>query len=99
MKATDIKPCAICGKGVMHSGTPLFYRVKVEPMGVNVRAVQRHAGLEQVFGGGSFGAVLASVMGPSEDIAAPIDDNPPVVMVCQPCALEPRALAFLLERA
>ncbi len=98
MKAADFKPCAICGKGVMHSGIPLFYRVKVEHMGVDVKAVQRHAGLEQVFGGGQPGAVLANIMGPNDAIAKPIIEDQPPVLVCQPCAMEPQPLLLLLER-
>jgi hypothetical protein len=98
MKARDIKPCAICGKGVMHSGVPLFYRVKVESMGVDIAAVKRHSGLEQVFGGGQAGAVLADVMGPDPDIAKPIIEDQPAVLVCQTCALEPRPLLLLLNR-
>lgn len=99
MKAADFKPCAICGKGVMHAGVPLFYRVKIESMGVDVNAVRRHAGLEQVFGGGQPGAVLAHIMGPNDDLAKPIIENEPAVLVCQPCALESRPLLLLAERA
>ncbi len=98
MKAREIKPCAICGRGVMHSGVPLFYRVKVESMGIDVGAVKRQAGLEQVFGGGQAGAVLADVMGPDPDIARPVIEDQPTVLICQPCALEPRPLLLLLGR-
>lgn len=100
MKAEDLKPCAICGKGMMHAGTPLFYRVRIEAMGVDIRAVQQHAGMEMMMGGGVAGVKLARVLGPNPDIAKPIDPEPAKpVLVCQPCALEPRSLAFLAERA
>lgn len=39
MKQTEIKPCAACGKGVMHAGAPQFYQVTVQH------------GLEQMLGG------------------------------------------------
>jgi hypothetical protein len=98
MKARDIKPCAICGKGLMHAGVPLFYRVKVESMGVDLNAVRRHSGLEQFFGGRQLGAILADVMGPNPDIAKPMIEDQPALLVCQSCALEPRPLLLLLER-
>lgn len=96
MKAGDFKPCAICGKGMMHAGLPLFYRVKVESMGIDMKAVQRQAGAEMMMGGGVAGAKLASVLGPNPDIATPIDADLQPVLVCQPCALEPRPLLMLL---
>lgn len=99
MKADEVKPCAMCGRGVMHTGLPLFYRVKVEAMGVDVRAVQRRAGLEQMMGGGSAGALLARVMGPDEDIAKPVVDDYPTVLICQPCAFQPHPLLLFMERA
>ena len=97
MKATDFKPCAICGKGVMHAGVPLFYRVKLESMGIDVNAVQRHAGLELMLGGGHAGAALANVMGPGDDLAKPIVEGE-TVLICQPCAMEPHPLMVLSDR-
>lgn len=44
MKHRDFKPCQICGKGVMHAGSPLFMRVTVERLGVDRRAVERAHG-------------------------------------------------------
>ena len=51
--------------GVMHSGNPVFLRAAIERFVVDPRAVDRRAGMEQFFGGGSTGAVLAEVMGVS----------------------------------
>lgn len=93
MKAAEIKPCAICRKGVMHSGVPLFYRVELQVMGINRRAVEQTAGLEQMLG--SVG--LARVMGPDPDIAEPIHPEPVVALVCQPCSMEASPLMLLAE--
>ena len=77
----------------------MFFRVKIETMGIDVANVRRHAGLEDYFGGGNAGAALADVMGPSLDIASPIGGNNEVeLLVCQSCALEPRPLMLLLEK-
>ena len=94
MKAADLKPCAICGLGVMHAGVPVFFRVKVEHMGIDTLAVRQTHGLETMLGS----VALARVMGPDPDIAKPIVDAVEV-LVCQSCALEPRPLMLLLERS
>lgn len=69
MKQKDFKPCIRCGKGVMHTGSPLFYRVTVERMGIDVRAVQRQHGLEMMMHGN---AAIAAAMGPDDDMGLPI---------------------------
>jgi hypothetical protein len=96
VKSADLKPCAICGKGVMHSGVPIFYRVKLEAMGIDAGAVRQVHGLETMLGN----VVLARVMGPDPDIAKRLDPSEPrPVLVCQPCALQPRPLMLLQEGA
>jgi len=93
MKQTEIKPCAACGKGVMHAGAPQFYRVTVQPHIVNVAAIQRQAGLEQVLGGN---ATIAFHMGTQEDIAQPFGE-PVVMLLCQDCGIAEQSIAGLLE--
>jgi hypothetical protein len=91
----DLKPCAICGKGLMHTGLPLFWRVHVERIGVDAQAVQRQAGLETFFGGGHAGAVLADVMGDGAALAKPLD-APTVRLICESCATDkPTFIAIL----
>jgi hypothetical protein len=68
MTAGDFKPCALCGRGVMHAGVPIFYRVRIESMGINLQEVQRTAGMEQFMGGH---VALARVFH-DPDIATPI---------------------------
>ena len=97
-KAKEIKKCARCGKGVMHTGLPLFWTVEIQRHGVDAGAVQRRHGLETFFGGGSSGALLAGVMGPDEDITRPIT-NPLQLFICEDCAMHPMPLAALAERA
>lgn len=92
-KQADIKPCAICCKGLMHAGIPLFYRLRVERMGLDLGAIKRQHGLELMMGGA---APLASIMGPDETMAAVID-GPRELLVCETCSHEMPALlnAFL----
>lgn len=91
MKAGEFKPCALCGKGMLHAGVPLFYRVTVEHMGVKVREVERSAGMEQFLGNVALARVFHDPE-VAERIGAPVK-----TLVCQSCALEPHLLARLNE--
>lgn len=93
MKQTEIKPCTACGKGVMHAGAPQFYRVTVQPHLVNVPAIQRQHGLEQMLGGN---AMIAFHMGTQEDIGLPFGE-PVVMLLCQDCGISEQSIAGLLE--
>ena len=94
LKQKDLTGCVICGKGVAHDQNILFYRVRIERYGLDVRAVQRAVGLELVMGG----SPLAQVMGPDEDLAIRIASYDG--LVCQPCALDlsPCSVALLTEK-
>lgn len=92
IKASEVTKCRLCGRGVMHAGVPLFYRVRIESMGVDLQQVQRTHGMEQFFGGA---VGLARVFYDGE-IAKQI--TPSVTsLVCQSCAIEPHLVAMLAE--
>lgn len=97
MKRADVQKCTCCGKGVMHTGLPLFWTLEVQRHGIDGGAVQRRAGMETFFGGGNSGALLAGIMGPDEDITKPISE-PVRLWVCEDCAMTPRPLAAWAER-
>jgi hypothetical protein len=98
MKSIELKPCTNCGKGLLHTGVPLFWRVNIERFGVDLNAARRQVGLEQFFGGGSVGAVMATTMGPQEDIAKSLGDAD-VVLLCEDCAMRNTPVAVLAEMA
>lgn len=81
LKRREIQKCRICERGVMHSGQITFYRVTVEQHVVDLGAVQRLNGLEQVVGS----PLLANVMGPNEDLSQPLD-RPSTFLLCSECA-------------
>lgn len=85
----NLQKCARCHKGVMHTGLPLFWRVSIERMGIDVRAVERTHGMDL-----QIGPALSAIMGPDDALAKPIG---PVdqVFVCESCALEPLLIAAL----
>jgi hypothetical protein len=93
IKQTKIRKCVLCGKGVAHSGHPLFFRISVERCGLNRDAIIRQSGLEQMLGGH---AKLANVMGPDEDMAQVIDFQRNL-WVCVPCSNEPQLLYAFMD--
>jgi hypothetical protein len=92
IKRADIKPCAKCGKGVMHTGLPLFWRVTIERYGIDANAVRRQVGLEMMLGS----PALAAVMGPDETMAKPVMDDV-ILILCENCAMEDYPVAALAE--
>jgi len=83
MKQRDLKPCLLCGKGVMHDNNLAFYRVRIQHLFANVPAINRQIGLQMMMGGN---AAIAHVMGPDEDMALPVGDEVDALL-CQECAL------------
>lgn len=95
MKQTDFQNCAICRKGMMHSGQITFYRLRVDHMAINTGAVQRAHGLEMMMSGHT---ALAHALSPNEDMAEQVTTA--TVLVCQDCALmERHSVAEITERA
>lgn len=94
MRAADFKPCAACGKGVMHLGMPVFWRVTVERMGIDLQAARQTSAMEMFFGGQV--AIARAFQDP--DIAKPIVPGD-TFLVCEACALEPHRLAVLADSA
>lgn len=94
MKETELRQhatCSMCGRKILHAGLPLFWRVTVERFGIDMQAAQRQTGLAMLLGS----PALAAVMGPDEDIAAPVMD-PKVLTVCEVCVLKPWTIALAL---
>lgn len=77
MKQADFPKCHICGNGMMKSGAPFFYKVKVVQFVFNFGAIQRQHGLEMSMGKA---APLARIVGPDEDIAVEVGGSE--VCVC-----------------
>jgi len=93
LKRSDVQNCACCRKGVAHGGNILFYQLRLARFGLDLGAVRRQQGLEQMLGGC---ARLADVMSPDEDLARPVSDELQV-WVCEPCSLmHPLAVIFEL---
>lgn len=96
MKRSELQKCCICLSGVMNNRQITFSRVTIERFAVDVEAVQRRDGLENMFGGGTTGAALAQVMGTDEDLAKKFGET--VLFVCDSCgAMRPVSVLELSE--
>ncbi len=87
----DLAPCALCKKGLMHNGIPLFNRVTIESWGLEAGAIQRQQALDTYLGS----PVLGHIMGTNEPLAKLL--HRVQVMVCQTCSMEPHLMPRLEE--
>jgi hypothetical protein len=74
----------------------VFYRVRVEPMVINLDNVRRVHGMEQLLGPA---AALASVLGDDPDIATPIEEVRADGLLCLTCYTTGYSVAQLAEDA
>jgi hypothetical protein len=79
-----VATCAICQRLIGRTKLPLFYLVSIERHGIDLNAVNRHAGLEALIGSPR----IASVMGTDEDMTAVLMERK-TIMVCEECSLDP----------
>jgi len=85
-------PCASCGKHILDTGLPIFYRLTVQHCGIDAKAVQQHVGLGMMLGGG--GMALADVMGAHKQPVVVMNSG--TVNLCHACAQDqPAAFGFL----
>ncbi len=82
LRLDDVKPCAVCGEGILHGGVPVFFRaVGLEYHVANAQAIQQHAGLEQMLGEA---APLARILSPIDTISA-VASRQVDLLVCLDC--------------
>lgn len=94
--ATEIRPCASCGKGVMAGGQVSFYEVTAVQCIVDLQNVQRMHGLEMMMGGN---VGVARALSPDNTVAHRVG-HPVKSWICQSCAVEsPLHVAILAEES
>lgn len=81
-------PCHACGRQLLQTGLPLFYRVRVDQCGIDGNAVRSHVGLAMHMGGGEAGLVLASVLGPRTEPVVVMNKGPEF-NICAACQQKP----------
>lgn len=85
--------CGVCGNLFGHAGLPIFWRIKIERFGVNMKAVVSQDGLAQMIGSSR----LAQVMGTDADMTFPMMD-PVKVTICEHCITGPVNIAALADK-
>ena len=94
LKQEDLRPCGLCGKGLMNSGIPLCYRITIDRLGFDANAIREQAGLEMMLGN----AAIAHVMGTHADMAKPITDQY-TALICEKCGSHKQVcMGELMER-
>lgn len=83
LPAEAITPCAGCGKQILETGLPMFYRVTVEQCAMDMKAVRQHVGLGMMLGGGAAGMAIAGVMGAHQQPAVVLSQG--VKNYCHGC--------------
>lgn len=83
--------CALCKQKVGAAG-PVLYRVSIEQIALDVRALQRQTGLAMMLGGNG---LLANIMGPNDDMAKVVRAG--TFAVCNDCLARDAAIAILLD--
>ena len=79
-------PCACCGKVILATAMPIFYRLTVEHCGVDANAVRERVGLAMMMGGGERGLALSAVMGGRKEPVVVVSSG--TANVCGLCANE-----------
>lgn len=82
IRRSAITSCALC-HGPLTKGTPLFWRVQVDRIGVDATALRQVVGVETMIGN----AALANVFTGDPVLGKPIGDRVDI-LICEPCALE-----------
>jgi hypothetical protein len=94
MQDDRIRKCDLCGEGLARA-VPVFFRVSIERMGIDVGAVRAIMGLATILGSQR----LASVMAPDNEVAKPIGD-PDELVICHQCGIERKmSIALFAEVA
>lgn len=85
----ELRPCALCKRGVMHSG-PIFYELTMAQCVADTQSIQQQHGLEVMFGGN---VGIAMAFAPSTRVAQRL----PAVrhLICAECAIDHAVLPIV----
>ena len=86
MKSASIRPCAVCGKGLLHAGHPMFFCVSIQRMVIDMREILRVSGTERMLAGNV--PIARALYDP--EIANALDE-PTTVLLCMDCAVKSNA--------
>lgn len=90
----ELTPCAHCGKGLGHVNGLFFYRLTIQRMHIDHKAVREQVGLEHIVGSPAIAAALA----PDNQLAKPVSEGTQVLL-CDNCVMGNLIIAALEEMA
>lgn len=88
----QIEQCAMCRKGVMHGGAPMFFRLTVERFYIDAGAVVREHGMELMMGSPALAAVFSDGRALAKRVTLP-----GTLTVCLECAISKTMCVGALE--
>lgn len=91
VKRQDIRPCEYCGDKLR---TPHFYTLELKSCILDMRAVQRQAGMEMIMGGNP---ELADILGTQEPLARVATSSK--YTICGNCISKPDLVLYLMEKS
>lgn len=78
----EIKPCAFCGQGIAHTGSPIFYEFEIRQCVLDPNNIRQIHGLETMMGN----AAIARVFAPTSTVAHRLGGKRRQ-LVCMDCAM------------
>lgn len=87
-------PCCLCGRVMLETEFPIFYRIRIHHCGIDFNAVRSRVGMAMQLGGGAQGLALASALGPQEKPVVEVSSKD--ANVCMSCAQQHPGLMQVL---
>lgn len=83
MKLSEVPNCKRCDKKLLHTQTPICFKIEVTPLFLDVQAARQIEGLTMMMGG-ALG--IAEVLGPSPDVLKEQSEHKTIEYYCTHCA-------------
>lgn len=83
MKLSEAPSCGSCGKKLLHTQTPLCFKIEMTPLMLDLRAAQQIEGMTMMMGG-ALG--IAEVLGPDPDVLKEMPETKTTSYLCTHCA-------------
>jgi len=90
-------PCIACGRQLLATELPIFFRISAKQCGIDGSAVRQHVGLAMSMGGGADGLALAGILGPRVEPVIVMDEIT-AFNVCHGCATDGVGLLDVIGR-
>lgn len=83
MKLSEAPNCDKCGKKLLHTQTPICFKIETTPLFLDIQAARQIEGLTMMMGG-ALG--IAETLGPSADVLKKQSEHATTKYYCTHCA-------------